>query len=179
MNRKNICLILCPIVLIIVARLLPHLPNFVPVTAVALMAGVYLGKRWALILPLTGLLISDFFVGFYEWRLMLSVYGSFAIIGLFSWWLRKHKNVPNVLTASLSASLFFFFITNFAVWAFSAWYTKDLAGLLYCFQLAIPFFRYTLAGDLFYVVVLFGSLELVKMFVKEMGWKKTLAYCKI
>lgn len=138
---------------------MPHLPNFTPVIAVALMAGIYLGKKWAIILPLAGLLISDFFVGFYGSPLMLTVYGSFAVIGIFSWWLRKNKNLFNVFMASLSASLFFFITTNLAVWVFSPWYSKDLSGLVNCFGLAIPFFRHAVAGNLFYVMGLFCILE--------------------
>ncbi len=165
--KKNWILLLAFPILIIATRLLPHLPNVAPVTAVALAAGVYLGKKWALILPLIALFISDIFVGFYEWPLMLAVYGSFAVIGTLSWWLKKNKNVVNVAAASLYASVFFFLTTNLAVWAFSPWYSQDLAGLIYCFQLALPFFRYTLLGDLFYVSVIFGAFELVRLMIKQ------------
>lgn len=166
-KNKKIFLIFFSVVFVVIARLIPHLPNFAPITALALMAGVYFGKKWALILPLAGLLVSDFFVGFYGLPLMLVVYGSFAVIGLFSWWLRKRKNIVNVLITTLSASLFFFLTTNLAVWAFSPWYSKDLAGLLYCFELAVPFFRNTLVGNLSYVMVLFGLLELASVSIRR------------
>ena len=167
MLNKKFFLLFLLVVFVVALRLVPHLPNFTPVIAVALMAGIYLGKKWAIILPLAGLLISDFFVGLYELPLMLIVYGSFAIIGLFSWWLRKNKNLFNVFVASLLASLFFFITTNLAVWAFTPWYSKDLAGLVYCFQLAVPFFRHAVAGDLFYVVALFCVLELIDVSIKQ------------
>jgi len=158
MNKKYLLLLFCPL-LIIATRLIPHLPNVVPVTAIALTAGVYLGKKWALVLPLLGLIISDLVIGFYNWQLMMAVYGSFVLIGLISWWLRKNKTTINVITASLLSSTLFFIITNLAVWTFSSWYPKTLTGLLYCFELALPFFRYTLAGDLLYVTLLFASFE--------------------
>jgi hypothetical protein len=41
-------------------------------------------------------------------------------------------------------------------------YPKTGAGLAECFLAAIPFFHYTLLGDLFYVGVLFGAFELAK-----------------
>lgn len=167
MNKKSLLLLLFFPLFIIITRLMPHLPNFVPVTAIALVVGVYIGKKWAIILPLLGLLISDIIIGLYELPLMITIYASFALIGIFSWWLRKNKNAVNVISASLLCSVFFFIITNLAVWAFSNWYTKDLFGLLYCFELAIPFFRYTLLGDLFYVTVLFGSFELVRLIIKQ------------
>ncbi|MFA5047579.1 MAG: DUF6580 family putative transport protein [Patescibacteria group bacterium] len=146
--------------IIIVSRLFIHLPNFVPVSAIALCAGVYLGKKWALILPLVGLFVSDLFLGFYSWPIMFSVYGSFALIGIMSWWLKKHKNITNIAAASLGSAVLFFVVTNFSVWAFSPWYEKSLVGLMYCFELALPFFRNTLAGDLFYVAVFFAIFEL-------------------
>ena len=41
-------------------------------------------------------------------------------------------------------------------------YPKTVEGLMACFAAGIPFFWNTLAGDLFYVTVLFGSYEVVK-----------------
>jgi hypothetical protein len=42
------------------------------------------------------------------------------------------------------------------VWAFESDYPKTLAGLYACYLAAVPFFRSMLAGDLFYLAVLFG-----------------------
>ncbi|MFH1308394.1 MAG: DUF6580 family putative transport protein [Patescibacteria group bacterium] len=166
-KNKKIFLILFSVIFVMIARLIPHLPNFAPITALALMAGVYFGKKWAIILPLAGLLISDFFVGFYGLPLMLMVYGSFAAIGISSWWLRKNKTAVNVFVVTMLASVFFFLTTNLAVWAFSPWYSKNPAGLLYCFELAIPFFRNALMGNLAYVGVMFGCMELTSALIRR------------
>ena len=67
---KNKNLIIISILLIILGfatRLLPHPANFAPITAIALFAGIYLPKRWAIILPLIAMFISDIFIGFYTW----------------------------------------------------------------------------------------------------------------
>ena len=48
------------------SRLLPHPDNFTPIAAMALAGGVYLEKRFALIIPLAALVISDFFIGFHH-----------------------------------------------------------------------------------------------------------------
>ena len=56
-------------------------------------------------------------------------------------------------------------VTNYAVWQFSPWYEKSLAGLLESYTLALPFFRNTLLGDLFYSAVLFGAYEAVVFWV--------------
>jgi len=145
----------------VTCRLLPHLWNFAPIAAIALFAGVYLGRRYALILPIVAMLIGDLFLGFYSWPVMLAVYGSFALVGLLGTWIKKHKSLETVLAGSLLASVIFFMATNWAVWQFSPWYAKSLAGLIQCFVAALPFFRNTILGDLFYISVLFGAYEAV------------------
>ena len=62
----------------------------------------------------------------------------------------------------LSCSLIFFVTTNFAVWAFSGMYSLDMAGLTQCYVAALPFLKYTVAGDLFWAAVLFGGAWLVQ-----------------
>lgn len=150
-----------------VLRFLPHLPNFAPITAVGLFSGTYLKKFYAVILPLAALLVSDYFIGFYQWQVVLSVYASFAISGLLGLWLRKHKNFSNTVGVTLIASIQFYLITNFAVWAFSGLYPLTAEGLLASFVNALPFFRNTLLGDFFYVGVMFGIFEVVKYFVRQ------------
>ena len=58
----------------------------------------------------------------------------------------------------------FFVVSNFAVWAMGAghFYTKDLAGLISCFTLAVPFFGYTLLGMAVYSTILFGGMAIVR-----------------
>lgn len=159
----------------IIMRLLPHPPNFAPIAAIGLFSGVYFtSKKYAFVLPLIAMLISDIFLGFAGIWITLAVYGSFAIAGLIGLWLKKNKNFTNMVGASLLASSTFFIITNFVVWAATPWYTKDVAGISQCFFLAIPFFRNTILGDLFYVGVLFGAYELVIYFIK----KRSLSYQK-
>ena len=41
-------------------RLMPHTPNFAPITATALFGGVNLPKKWALTIPLITMAISDY-----------------------------------------------------------------------------------------------------------------------
>ena len=41
-------------------RLVPHMPNFTPIGAVALFGGVYFNKKAALIIPLASIAISDY-----------------------------------------------------------------------------------------------------------------------
>ena len=60
-------------------RLVPHPPNFAPITAISLFAGAYFTrKQLAFIVPLLAMLISDLFLGFYT--ISIFVYLSFAVI---------------------------------------------------------------------------------------------------
>ncbi len=118
----------------------------------------------AIVIPLAAMLVSDYFIGFYHLPVMLSVYLSFAISGLLGLWLKKHKTLNNTIGVTLFASVQFYLLTNFAVWAFGSLYPPDAQGLLASYVNALPFFRNTLLGDFFYVGVLFGAYELVTRF---------------
>ena len=157
--------LLIPSLLIIVAafmRLIPHPANVAPIAAMALFGGVYLNKKYALVVPLLALFVSDIFLGFHN--TMPFVYGSFIVTGLIGLWLKKHKNVTQIIGATLFSSLLFYIVTNFGVWLLEPAYTKDLAGFIKCYYLALPFFRNTLIGDLLYVGVFFGSFEYLLRF---------------
>jgi hypothetical protein len=148
-------------------RLVPHLPNFTPIAAIALFGGVYFQKKLALILPLVALFFSDWLIGFYEPSLMVMVYGSFFLTVLLGFWLKQNKKWYTVGGAAVGSAVLFFIITNFAVWAFTPWYAKSLSGLVQCYIMAVPFFRNTLLGNLFYVPLFFGGYEIVKVWAKR------------
>lgn len=146
------------------SRLLPHLPNFTPIAALGLFGGVYFDKKFATIVPLAALVISDYVIGFHS--LIGWVYGSFLAISLMGMWLKNHKSAGTIAWSTLAGSVLFFIVTNFGVWV-SGYYPHTVDGFIACYVAAIPFFRNTLAGDFFYVTVLFGSYELVRYFVMK------------
>ncbi|MCZ6702128.1 MAG: hypothetical protein O6940_03705 [Ignavibacteria bacterium] len=165
MNSKSITpsfLILTGMIFIAAfVRLIPHPPNFVPIAAMALFGGAYFTKRWvAFLIPLAAMLITDLILGFHS--TMWAVYLSFMLMVVIGMLFIKQKKISNIFLASVSASVLFFAITNFAVWASGIYYPKDLSGLAASYTAAIPFFHYTLLGDLFFVALMFGSFELVK-----------------
>jgi len=145
------------------SRLVPHAPNLAPMTAVALFGGAYLSdRRLAFIVPLAALLLSDAILGFYEPSQMIAVYLSTGLAAAIGLTIRNRRSVLRVATAAIAASLTFFAVTNFAVWAFGAMYPHNGTGLLQCFIAALPFFRNTLAGDLLYSALLFGGFALLE-----------------
>ncbi len=166
--KKNIpFLVIAFVIAGAILRFVPHFPNFAPITAMALFGGVYLGKKYALIVPLMAMLVSDLFIGFYDIKLMTGVYISFLLVGLIGLFIKKYKNIGTIIGGTILSSVLFFLITNFAVWAFYDWYPHTLSGLTQCFTMAIPFFRGTLMGDLFYVTILFGIYEIIMVVVKK------------
>lgn len=151
------------VVLAAFLRFLPHPPNFAPVAAIAMFGGAYFAdKRLALLIPMAILLISDMFIGFHN--LMWAVYLSFAAVVGIGYIIRKNPSFMNITAGALSGSIVFFVVTNFAVWAVGSgmYYPKSIEGLMMCYTAAIPFFHYTLLGDLFYSGVFFGSFAVAK-----------------
>lgn len=159
-NKEKIIAILILIIVGVSYRLFPHPPNFAPVAAISLFSGFYF-RRYFVLIPVFIMLASDLFIGFYDLRLMAVVYSSFLLISLIGILMRRNKSVIALVGCSLSGSLLFFILTNFAVWALGQWYPHNLGGLASCYYMAIPFFKNTLAGDLFYSSVIFGCYELL------------------
>src|ERR1035437_6281303 len=77
----------------IVARFIPHMPNLAPITALAIFSGAYLPKKQAVGITLSVRFISDVFLGFFSWPLMVAVYASHLAGVLFGVWI-KNSNHP-------------------------------------------------------------------------------------
>lgn len=166
------------ILFVALLRLFPHPPNFAPVGAMALFGGVYLSKRYSLVTIIATLLISDYlllyinpfspnwfnFSTFYPPSALfhsttIFVYASFIVNISIGWIISKHKSTLTIMSGSLFASLQFFLVTNFAVWAMGA-YARGLDGLIQSYIMGLPFFKYTLLGDIYYTIAIFGVYEL-------------------
>lgn len=146
-------------VLAVVARLIPHPPNFSPLGALALFGGAsFADRRMAFLLPLAVMLLSDLFLGIHS--LLPVVYGCLMLNVLLGRWAGNKLNVSRLVPAALLGSVIFFVITNLGVWL--TYHEPTWQGLVECFALAIPFFQNTLASDLFYGSLLFGSLALAQ-----------------
>lgn len=159
-NKTKFALAVAVVALAAVSRLVKHPFNFTPVAAMSIFAGYYLKNRWGALLPLAAMLLSDLFIGFYDWQVMAAVYLS-IMLAFFIGKYASGKKWFYVPISALASSVLFFLVTNFAVWAFFDWYPHTIAGLAANFTLALPFFRNTLLGDVFYTGVLFGAYEAV------------------
>jgi hypothetical protein len=151
------------IVIGILLRFAPHLPDFSPVAAIAIFSGAYLNKKYSFLIPLCLMVISDMFLGFHN--VIPFTWGAFALITVLGFRLKNKKNLGAVFFSSLVGAVLFFIITNFGVW-YMGWYPRTLKGLADCYILALPFFRTFTVATLTYSVVFFGIYELVTRKVK-------------
>lgn len=153
-QRTNVLIATVLIVLAALLRLAPHPPNFAPVAALALFGGAVLSRRLAIIMPVSAMILSDLVIGLHS--LVVVTWGCYALIALASsYWLKK-PSLARTSALTISGSLFFFVITNLAVWLQGTLYPRTLAGLVSCYALALPFFRNTLLSDIIYTASLFG-----------------------
>jgi len=161
--------ILFALVLILFAafsRLIPHTPNFTPLISTALFAGAYLQKRFAFIVPLAALLMSDLLIGFYGFSSMAFVYGSFLLIVALGLMISNKVSTIRVAGLSLTGAVLFFIVTNFGVWVVpNSMYPRTFSGLVECYVMAIPFFGNTVISTLIFSAVMFGVYEAAERFV--------------
>jgi hypothetical protein len=158
--------------------------GFAPQMAMALFAGAVIrDKKWAILLPLLSMLLSDVLYqvlylnglspikGFYSG--MWSNYLLIAGVTCFGF-LMKRITVLNVLAFSLSGSMLYFILSNFTVWIGGGGFGRPLTfnGMLQCYADALAFYRdYGLIkgfagnffiGDVFFTAVLFGGYFLLR-----------------
>ncbi|MGQ9819134.1 MAG: DUF6580 family putative transport protein [Candidatus Kapaibacteriales bacterium] len=171
-NKKFKELLSLSLILIsIIFRLIPHPPNFTPVTAIALFGAFsFNNKLVAFFVPLFGMFISDCFIGFHT--TMLAVYLSLCIITFIGFILKKRFSIKRLFFIVSLSSFVFYLITNFAVWLTSGMYSHDVQGLIQCYFFGLPFYKtspieffaYSFISDLVYSFTLFGAYFLVEYF---------------
>lgn len=156
------------IIFAIVTRFLPHQVNLGMVTALAIFAGTYLPKKQAIAIPFVVRFVSDIFLGFFSWPLMVAVYASHLVGVLFGFWIKRSEGTWSrtlkVVSSGLGSALLFFFVTNSAFLYAPEQYAHTWDGVMLAYTNGLPFLRGTLIGDVGYTVVFFGAFSLVKYF---------------
>ena len=142
------------ILILALARLIPHPPNFTPVVSVAIMSCYFFRNIYLSIsVMIFSMLIADIFLGFHKY--MFFVYLSLLLIILVFSKFKTSMKFRNLFVFSFFGALIFYLISNFGVWALSETYTKNLTGLLQCYVLAIPFFSNTFLSTLLFSYLTF------------------------
>ncbi len=169
--NKRLFIVAGVILVAALTRLIPHPLNFAPLGAMSLFGAAYLSdKKFAFILPMLAMFITDLFINnimyasYYGGFTLFTpdfiwIYGSIAAIVVIGVLLLKKVSITRVIISSLLGSILFFLISNFGVWLSDPDYPLNTAGLILCYEMAIPFFKNTLLGDFAYSAILFGGFE--------------------
>ena len=157
------------VLLAIASRFLPHPDGWVQFTPLG-AALLYFGARvprkrmW---IPLAALIAADVYMTkvIYAYPLKADHLVTWAwyagVILLGGALLGKHINPLRVVAGSLTASVAFFLMSNFAVWAVWNMYPRTMSGLATAYVAAIPFFRNQMLADLLLAGVLFAIGALI------------------
>jgi len=139
------------------SRLVPHGWNFTAMGAVTIVSGLLIKNRTlSITAPLLALLISDVVIGFHS--TMIYVYGAYALIVGLGLLFSQDRKFKNIILTSVAASLLFFIISNFGVWAQGVMYPLNISGLMQCFMMGVPFYKNQFLSDLIFTPLLFFSL---------------------
>lgn len=142
---------------------------FTPTAAAAIFAGCYFARlSIAALVPIAILGISDLALASHDnLGVMLATYAAMTVPVVFGRWLAGSRGAGSAMArlaiCGLLPATLFWLLSNFAVWALQSDYEKSWTGLVHCYAMALPFFRWMLAGDVFYLAVLFGCSALAGM----------------
>jgi hypothetical protein len=157
----------------VIIRFVPHPWQFTPVAASLLFFGARGAKKqlWA---PLVLFAVSDLLLNRYVYNYpfgwdQLPIWAWYAAILFLGTALRKTSKPLPIIGAALASSISFFLLSNFMVWAAGTMYPMTWAGLLTCFDLAVPFFRHTLESDLLFTGVMFATPALLRALSNAFG----------
>jgi hypothetical protein len=155
----------------ILLRFMPHSANFTPVAAIALFSGAHLKRKYAIIVPLALMAVSDLFIGMHN--VLIFTWGSFVLASVLGTFIRKNKSFMQVAGMSLLSSSLFFVVTHFGVWAMG-WYPQTVKGLIDCYIMGLPFLRDFTVSTLLYSALFFTAYELIARRVRETRLAKVL-----
>lgn len=139
--------------------LIPHFWHFTAVGALAIFAGAKFERRFAFIMPLAAMALSDLFIGN---GFSFSVYFGFVAMVLCGVAIRNKQNAANIGLASILGAIVFFLITNFAFFYPVSVYPHNLAGIAASYIAGLPFINNMIVGNLIFGGALFGAFHLLE-----------------
>jgi hypothetical protein len=175
-----VCILLLAGFRVLRAGLLPELPNFSPVAAVAFCGGLFLPGVLAWIVPFGILFVSDLALAmllgypafssaqFVSWACILAVVGIGRLLSKASF------STPRFFSALIGSGLFFYLLTNTAAWIGNPSYPRGLGGLWMSLTTGLPsfpaswmFYRNALVSDLIFGALLLAVWALARRAVRE------------
>jgi hypothetical protein len=175
-----VCILILAGFRVLRAGLLPELPNFSPVAAVAFCGGLFLPGLLAWIVPIGILFVSDLALAlllgypafssaqFVSWACILAVVGIGRLLSKASF------STPRFFSALIGSGLLFYLVTNTAAWIGNHSYPRGLGGLWMSLTTGLPgfppswmFYRNALVSDLIFGALLWSVWALARRGVWE------------
>jgi len=163
----GLCIVLLAGFRVLRAALMPDLPNFSPVTAVAVCGAFLLPGALGWILPLGALMVSDLLLAMVLGYPALSsaqlvVWGTIlALVGFARLVARGGFSLVRYFASVLGGGVVFYLVTNTASWIANPAYPRGLGGLWMSLTTGLPgfpptwmFFRNSLVSDFLFAGVL-------------------------
>lgn len=141
------------------------LPNFAPLSAIALCGAIFFSRRIAFVLPMGMLFFSDVVLDLHYGAAVFSIeslsrYVALALVAGLGFALRSKPSAGRILGGSVAGSVVFYVITNTGSWLLAPEYVKNFAGWLQALTVGLPgyaptyvFFRNTLVSDLLFTAL--------------------------
>lgn len=152
--------------------LVPELPNFAPIMALALCGGLMLPRGLATVIPLTALVVTDVLLNLHYGVAPFdaAAFASYACYGLgiaSGLTLRGLRaGLPLTFTAVTANSLLFYVVTNSVCWLDNPVYTKTFAGWCQALSVGEPgfpptwlFLEHSLLSDLLFTGAFLAALH--------------------
>lgn len=163
----GLCIVLLAGLRVLRAALMPDLPNFSPVTAVAVCGAFLLPGALGWILPLGALMVSDLLLAMVLGYPALSsaqlvVWGTIlALVGFARLVARGGFSPVRYFGSVLGGGVIFYLVTNTASWVANPAYPRGLGGLWMSLTTGLPgfpptwmFFRNSLVSDFLFAGIL-------------------------
>jgi len=174
----------------IILRSFINIPNFSPMLGASVVAGMFISGPLAFIVPIVSMISSDLilfikqlgtknatdFLGWMSYQPVIYVLMALSVMmGIYGKKFLTVSYMRHVIVGTgtgLASSILFFVLSNLMVWV-DPWgwqmYTKDLAGFVQCYIMAIPFAIPTFVSTLLFVPTF--------MFLYLFGYKR-IEYAK-
>jgi len=151
-------------------------PNLELVTWALVLASLYLPKKFAAIVALLALALSDLIIG--NSMIFVFTWSGFVLPALVLPYINSFKNKSGwvkslAATASgLGTNLFFFVWTNFGVWLTDSWgmYDNNAFGLLHSYINGLPFLKYSVFSTFLVIPVSVLLIEIALSQAKKISF---------
>ncbi len=146
------------------------------VMTVSVIASIYLGRRWGVMVAVLVLMISDMVIG--NTAILIFTWSAFGLIAAGGGWLKQWQGRKRSLAGAgygLLGALFFYFYTNFGVWLIGGLYPHTWQGLVRCYWMGLLFLKLHAVSSM---ILVGGGVELAAV-IRNKGWLKRISYLTI